>query len=284
MSVITDMVLVTFMEDREAVDRLNAWCQAFDGDRGQRFAKLDEDMAGGSKWFTGQIWAMSGNYFRWYELVEALPTFGWRSPDNVLLLVDDEHGDEPLAFRGDGRRAVWEPAEQPEAARNPRYGALGRPEPYFGSDDQREPGCPACGTILNAKAAGCDGAWHADNRPASGGVVEPSGPLTAEEATPDCGVPNNPGGIFRPGCCKLPSGHPGWHEDGGLSWLRDREELERVVERNEHAPARRRHDPGALIEEPDLYEQGGHLDGEFAAERGKFDPLIGEQGEGDDRG
>lgn len=24
-------------------------------------------------------------------------------------------------------------------------------------------GCPKCGTILNAKAAGCDGIWHSDN-------------------------------------------------------------------------------------------------------------------------
>lgn len=42
-------------------------------------------------------------------------------------------------------------------------------------------GCPSCHTILNAKRAGCGDPWHADNRPASGGVVE-SSPLTAEEA------------------------------------------------------------------------------------------------------
>lgn len=237
-----------------------------------------------------------------------------------------------LAQRAGGRVAVrlvgpWEPDEQPEPlADDPVARRLGLVD--------------AEGRTLCRCLAGSSDCPH---RPASGGVVEPSGPLTAEEAepahesftelpcnrdlgphprhtwshrdepceghvcpgerwlatggvikrtktaltaeeaTPDCGVPNNPGGIFRPGTCKLPSGHPGWHEDGGLSWLRDREELERVVERAEHAPARRQHDPGALIEEPDLYEQGGHLDGEFAAERGKFDPLIGEQGEGGTR-
>lgn len=32
--------------------------------------------------------------------------------------------------------------------------------------DEDEPGCPSCGTILNAKAAGCAHLWHHDNRPA----------------------------------------------------------------------------------------------------------------------
>lgn len=30
--------------------------------------------------------------------------------------------------------------------------------------DEDEPGCPSCGTILNAKAANCAHPWHADNR------------------------------------------------------------------------------------------------------------------------
>lgn len=38
---------------------------------------------------------------------------------------------------------------------------------------QSEPiGCPSCGTILNATAAGCADPWHSDNQPATGGIVE----------------------------------------------------------------------------------------------------------------
>jgi len=32
------------------------------------------------------------------------------------------------------------------------------------SDDAEAVGCPKCGTILNAGAAGCDGGWHVANR------------------------------------------------------------------------------------------------------------------------
>lgn len=83
--------------------------------------------------------------------------------------------------------------------------------------------------------------------PASGGVVEPSGPLTAEEATPDCA-----------GCAAEANG------EDRLSYTHRRacssydafydasdSELAVMV-----SSVRRLHDPGALIEEPDLYEQG----------------------------
>jgi hypothetical protein len=212
------------------------------------------------------------------------------------VVVERVSADESVCHRCPGPNSPW-------SAPSPLWNAVMRGGSIGGTDEFDGIVCPTCFAVL-AQQRGIAELWrfsaervHAvlettspDGRvwdaerwlwvePASGGVVEPS-PLTAEEAAPDCGVPNNPGGIFRPGTCKLPSGHPGWHEDGGLSWLRDREELERVVERGKQAPSRRQHDPGALIEEPDLYEQGGHLDGEFADERGKFDPLIGEQGEG----
>ena len=71
--------------------------------------------------------------------------------------------------------------------------------------------------------------------PASGGVVEPS-PLTAEEATPNCvvrpkrGVPVAEEVDFSVG---IGEGGP--------------------IRRADRKPTRRRHDPGALMEEPDLH-------------------------------
>lgn len=44
-------------------------------------------------------------------------------------------------------------------------------EPVTGAEQLQSVGCPKCGTILNAKAAGCTDPWHADNRPAQ--VSEP---------------------------------------------------------------------------------------------------------------
>lgn len=162
MSLITGMVLVTFTEEREAVERLNAWCRSHEEQRGlraQTFGRLDERAAGGLKAFGGHVWVMAGNYFPWRELVEVLPTFGWHLPDNVLLLVDHDHEDEPLVFRGDGRSAAWEPAEQPASLASRiltrdlqrdvdlQHAAqtAEQPEPAPSPEDVADRPCPRCG-------------------------------------------------------------------------------------------------------------------------------------------
>ncbi len=104
MSVITDLLLVTGFDESDAIARVNAWCAAND-ERKQEFARIDMEVAGGYKVFTSRVWAMSANHFEWWELVEALPSFGWRWPTGVMLLVHYEHHDEELiAFRADGAR------------------------------------------------------------------------------------------------------------------------------------------------------------------------------------
>ena len=99
MSLITDMLIFICHEEREAMERLQAWCVEHDPDRQQRFEKLDTDPAGGSKWFTAEVWAMAGNYFRWSELIEAFPSFGWRDPESVVLIVDHESNDHIRVIR-----------------------------------------------------------------------------------------------------------------------------------------------------------------------------------------
>jgi hypothetical protein len=106
MSLISDMVIVTSTHEDEAMARLNAWCAAnetrYDDDPQQfqrltmpAFLKLDTDDAGGAKVFSGQVWAMSGNYVHWQRLAVALPTLGWRLPQSVVLIVDAEDSDAP---------------------------------------------------------------------------------------------------------------------------------------------------------------------------------------------
>jgi len=98
MSHITDMVIFTSLDESEAMARLNAWC-AQDGPGVQQFERLDTDDAGGRKCFTSDVWAMAGNYFDWERLAEALPTFGWVWPDEVVLIVNSEHGNAVQMFR-----------------------------------------------------------------------------------------------------------------------------------------------------------------------------------------
>lgn len=99
LSLITDMVIVADLNEDEAMARLNAWCAENDEHRQQWFEQLDVDAAGGVKFYTGQVWAMSGNYFPHEKLAEAFPTFGWRYPDSVILIVNDEHFDASRVYR-----------------------------------------------------------------------------------------------------------------------------------------------------------------------------------------
>ncbi len=99
MSSITKMVIYIGFRDEAAMARLNAWCAEHDTDREQQFEKLNMDAAGGMKVFTGQVWAMAGNYFPAEDLVEAFGSFGWLCPDDAILIVDDANRDDVEVHR-----------------------------------------------------------------------------------------------------------------------------------------------------------------------------------------
>lgn len=98
MSLITDMVIFTGMDEHDAMDRLNAWCGQNDP-RKQQFRPLDPDAAGGSKFFCGEVWAMAGNYFPHQQLIETFADFNWRYPEHVVLIVDAETDDRSAVVR-----------------------------------------------------------------------------------------------------------------------------------------------------------------------------------------
>lgn len=97
---VTDMVLYVGSDlEEEGIRNLNAWCAEHDEVRHQKFAELDKDAAGGQKFSAAQVWAMVGHFFPFDELAEALPSFGWRHPGDVLLIVDDEETDGVQVYR-----------------------------------------------------------------------------------------------------------------------------------------------------------------------------------------
>lgn len=104
MSVITGLVLVTSANERDAVERVNAWCREND-ERENEFLPLDGD----DEVVYSRVWALSGNHFPHADLIEALPTFGWHNPRGVVLVVDYEHNDGMVqVYRPDGQRIADE--------------------------------------------------------------------------------------------------------------------------------------------------------------------------------
>lgn len=98
MSIITEMIIYTPQSEHEAMDRLNEWSEKADTERGQRFEQLDVSGAGGTKFFTGDIWAMAGNHYPYEKLLEKMPSFGWTYPEDVVLIFNHEN-EETYTYR-----------------------------------------------------------------------------------------------------------------------------------------------------------------------------------------
>lgn len=94
---IVKMVICTYFEEDRAMAQLNQWCRENDG-RGQQFEQLGTETAGGTKVYTGQVWAMAGNYFPHEKLAEAFPTFDWLFPVVLVAYSPDHEGVE--IYRG----------------------------------------------------------------------------------------------------------------------------------------------------------------------------------------
>jgi len=91
-SYVTDMILVVPF-DHGMTDKINEACHQLDEDRHQQFRRLDAkgDEAGGTKVMGCDVWAMGGNYFPWYDLIEVLEKADWVHP-GALLYVYPEDG------------------------------------------------------------------------------------------------------------------------------------------------------------------------------------------------
>ena len=128
MSLITDLALLTNSRlEVQAMVRFHGWCDEHAS--GQRFGLLPvgswdleesrgfklaaggahprtpemmERFDGGAKDFGKDVWACGGNYFPWADLLEALPSFGWKLPRMTVLLAKPESADHWVGILADG--------------------------------------------------------------------------------------------------------------------------------------------------------------------------------------
>lgn len=88
MSVIVDAAILLSGHEHDAIEAVNARLREEDTARRQQFQKLDVDKAGGSKWFTGEIWAAAFNHLIPHDIEEAVAVAPWRYPDEVVYWQD----------------------------------------------------------------------------------------------------------------------------------------------------------------------------------------------------
>lgn len=96
MSVIFNAMLVFEMADRQGVEALNRLLHKADSERHQQFAKIDMGGAGGSKYFTGDVYAAAFNHFIPNDVEDCIRATPWRNPNWVLYVRDPgdyDHGD-----------------------------------------------------------------------------------------------------------------------------------------------------------------------------------------------
>jgi hypothetical protein len=95
-SVIFNAMLILEMSDRGGVEALNKLLYEKDTERHQQFGKVDMDGAGGTKFFTTDVYAAAFNHFVPEDVEECIAQTPWRFPDTVLYVRDlmDYHYDE----------------------------------------------------------------------------------------------------------------------------------------------------------------------------------------------
>ena len=83
MSSITDVLLVTGLDEDEAVAKVNAWLTENDY-RKQQLRKINLDAAGGDKVICTDLWAAAFNYLDIGGLEDAIRAAPWELPHSVV--------------------------------------------------------------------------------------------------------------------------------------------------------------------------------------------------------
>lgn len=90
MSYITQAVLVLgVLEEESSVQAVNAHLRKQGHE--QSFGRLDTSAAGGSKVYSGQVWAAAFNYVPSDDVRLAVKAARWHDPETVFLMLNEEN-------------------------------------------------------------------------------------------------------------------------------------------------------------------------------------------------
>lgn len=92
MSHVTDVVLFCSLLDKEngTIEQINQWLQEKEN---INLNELDCH-AGGNKCMQASVWGGAFNYFNIQEFTDYLLTLPWEFPDNVQVMIQDEHDEQ----------------------------------------------------------------------------------------------------------------------------------------------------------------------------------------------
>lgn len=99
MSVICDYLIVTGMQEEEAMRALNLSLHTADEARRQTFNEVNMDGAGGVKVYTDNVYAAAFNHFIPYDIDDCIAAAPWRYPDMVVVVMSSGDHDIDLHAR-----------------------------------------------------------------------------------------------------------------------------------------------------------------------------------------
>lgn len=110
MSVICDVVVHVDYAPKETMS-LIVQPLPFDTARGQSLNEIERDGAGGSKWFTGHLFAAALNHVSTPDVVDWFKGLPWSASDQASMSVAHEFDDGYIILRSSGKFYEAKPLE-----------------------------------------------------------------------------------------------------------------------------------------------------------------------------
>lgn len=104
MSVTFEAMLIFELPDRDGMADLNRRLYEADTERHQQFNRIDMDHAGGTKFFTTEVWAACFNHFTPSDVEDCIAATQWRYPEWIMYVED--LGDYHYSDYGDDKHAL----------------------------------------------------------------------------------------------------------------------------------------------------------------------------------
>ena len=98
MSYVTDIAIIAPSGSEDALRYIRAWFDRTDYGTVENVSR----QGGGNKAHQWDMWSGAFNFFdipAFFAMMDSVPKEMWSCPDNVLVLIQDEHDDEPQLLR-----------------------------------------------------------------------------------------------------------------------------------------------------------------------------------------